>query len=166
VVEPAPQPSAFERIVDQLDTPVFLATTADGSERSGCLIGFATQCSIDPPRFLVCVSKVNHTHGVAQGASIVVVHVPRTGDRPLAALFGGETGDEVDKFDRCDWTPGPGGVPVLDGLDWFAGRIVSRTDVGDHVAIVLDPTGDGRATRTGAPLRYHDVRDVQAGHPA
>jgi hypothetical protein len=28
-------------------------------------------------------------------------------DGELAELFGGETGDEVDKFDRCEWRPGP-----------------------------------------------------------
>jgi flavin reductase (DIM6/NTAB) family NADH-FMN oxidoreductase RutF len=166
VVDPAPEPSVFDRIVDQLDAPVFLATTWDGSERSGCLIGFATQCSIRPSRFLVCVSKANHTWGVVQDAAIVVVHVPRTGDRALVELFGEETGDEVDKFARCAWTPGPAGVPVLDGLDWFAGRIVGRTDVGDHEALLLEPTGEGRATRREPVLGFQDVRDMEAGHPA
>ena len=158
--------SAFDRLVGQLDGPVFLATTADASERSGCLIGFATQCSIDPPRFLVCVSTANHTSGVVRGASTVVVHVPRVGDLALASLFAEQTGDEVDKFARCGWTPGPDGVPVLDGLDWFAGRIVSRTDAGDHEALVLAPTGDGEATRSRRVLTARDVRHFHAGHPA
>jgi flavin reductase (DIM6/NTAB) family NADH-FMN oxidoreductase RutF len=157
---------SFDRIVDQLDAPVLLVTTADGSERSGCLIGFATQCSIDPRRFLVCVSKLNHTAGVVRGASTVVVHVPREGDRELAALFAEETGDEIDKFARCGWWPGPAGVPVLSGLDWFAGRIVGRTDVGDHEALVLEPTGEGEAGRRGRVLSYQDVRDLEPGHPA
>jgi flavin reductase (DIM6/NTAB) family NADH-FMN oxidoreductase RutF len=155
-----------DRIVDQLDAPVFLVTTADGSERSGCLIGFATQCSIDPWRFLVCVSHLNHTAGVVRGASTVVVHVPREGDHGLAALFAEETGDEIDKFARCDWSPGPDGIPVLAGLDWFAGRIVSRTDVGDHQALVLEPTGEGEVRGRGRVLTYEDVRDFDPGHPA
>ena len=33
---------------------------ADG-ERDGCLIGFATQCSIKPQRFITCISKENRT---------------------------------------------------------------------------------------------------------
>jgi flavin reductase (DIM6/NTAB) family NADH-FMN oxidoreductase RutF len=141
-------------------------TTADGSERSGCLIGFATQCSIVPPHFLVCVSKLNHTWRVVRSASTVVVHLPRTDDRALAALFAEETGDEIDKFARCDWSPGPDGVPVLAGLDWFAGRILSRTDAGDHDALVLEPTGEGEATRTAHVLTLADVRDLEPGHPA
>ncbi len=84
----------------------------------------------------------------------------------MAALFAEETGDEIDKFARCSWTPGPGGVPVLDGLDWFAGRIVSRTDAGDHDALVLEPTGEGEATRTDPVLGIEDVGDMEAGHPA
>ena len=158
--------SAFDRIVDQLDVPVFLVTTADGSERSGCLIGFATQSSIRPRRFLVCVSRANHTSRVARGATTFVVHVPRAGDRALADLFGEETGDEIDKFAHCAWREGPDGVPVLEGLDWFAGRVPSRTDVGDHDAFLIEPTGDGEATRGGPLLTMDDVRDMEAGHPA
>lgn len=42
----------FQRLVAQLDYPPFIATVAAEGERAGCLIGFATQCSIHPPRFL------------------------------------------------------------------------------------------------------------------
>jgi flavin reductase (DIM6/NTAB) family NADH-FMN oxidoreductase RutF len=114
----------------------------------------------------VCVSKVNHTYRVARRADTVVVHVAREGDLDVVSLFAEETGDEIDKFARCRWTPGPGGVPVLEGLDWFAGRIVERADVGDHEAVVLEPTGDGEATRSRRVLRYDDVRHLHAGHPA
>src|SRR5215208_7631728 len=38
---------AFEAIVAQLDYPMFIVTAAAGEERGGCLVGFATQASID-----------------------------------------------------------------------------------------------------------------------
>ena len=87
--------SPFAQLSAKLDYPLYIVTTAaaDDRERSGCLIGFATQCSIHPPRFLACISKKNHTFGVIQRASVVAVHVAETKHEHLAKLFGGESGD-------------------------------------------------------------------------
>jgi flavin reductase (DIM6/NTAB) family NADH-FMN oxidoreductase RutF len=92
------EPSPFARFARSLDYPLYIVTTAVQAERSGCLIGFATQCSIRPPRFLACLSKKNHTFELAQRAAVLAVHRVDEGRKQLAGLFGGETGDEVDKF--------------------------------------------------------------------
>jgi len=158
---------AFKRITATLDYPMFVVTVAAGGERSGCLVGFAAQCSITPPRFAVWVSKENHTFAIAERADVFVVHVLRRQQRDLAHLFGETTGDAADKFEQCTWIPGPGGAPVLAGTDWFAGRVIDRVDTGDHVGHVLELLDDGRAERAGEPqLGYQDVRDFDAGHPA
>src|SRR4051812_38755411 len=104
----------FNELMGELDYPMFIVTVAHGGERAGCLVGFATQGSIDPPRFLACLSKANRTYRVARGADALAVHFVPAGADGLAELFGGQTGDEVDKFSRCRWHPGPGGVPLLD----------------------------------------------------
>jgi flavin reductase (DIM6/NTAB) family NADH-FMN oxidoreductase RutF len=158
---------AFDRIVGNLDYPMFVVTVAADGERSGCLVGFAAQCSIDPPRFFVWVSKKNHTSRVADRSPVFALHVLRRGDLEIARLFGEHSGDEIDKFARCDWQPGPGGVPVLTGYDWFAGRVVDRTDSGDHVGYLLDLLDDGCAERADEPqLGFQDVRDFDPGHDA
>ena len=54
--------SAVHELVSELDYPMFIVTCADERERAGCLVGFATQCSIDPPRFLVCLSTATAFH--------------------------------------------------------------------------------------------------------
>src|SRR5262249_26595638 len=41
--------AAFHAIVDGLEYPMIVVTAADGDERSGCLVGFHSQASIDPP---------------------------------------------------------------------------------------------------------------------
>ena len=48
--------AAFDAIVGNLEYPMFIVTTRAGEEPLGCLVGFATQTSIDPPRFIVCLS--------------------------------------------------------------------------------------------------------------
>jgi flavin reductase (DIM6/NTAB) family NADH-FMN oxidoreductase RutF len=152
-----------------LDYPMFVVTVATGpgpADRSGCLVGFATQCSIDPPRLLVCLSKANHTYPLARTAPALAVHRLDAGQRELASLFGTETGDEVDKFARCAWRPGPAGQPVLtDAPAWVVGEVLDRMDLGDHVGFLLAPTEvDGAPD--GRPLQFSDVRDLEAGHPA
>ncbi len=157
--------SGFDDFVEGLDPPVFVVTAYDGTERSGCLVGFASQVSIDPPRFLVCLSVVNRTYRVAQGAEHLAVHVLDAPEGDLAGLFGGETGDEVDKFARCTWREGPGGVPLLNHASRrLVGRIIDRVPLGDHVGHVLEPVSV--EAEPASPLRLEDVEGIDAGHPA
>ena len=145
---------------------MFVVTVlAPGGERDGCLIGFATQCSIHPPRFIACISKENRTFDAVRAADAIVVHFLGERQAELAGLFGGETGDEVDKFELCAWSDGPFGIPVLDDVPgWFAGRILERFDAGDHVALLLEPTHS--EDRGGAvDLGFQDVKGIQPGHP-
>ena len=158
-------PDAFQSIVHDLDTPMFVVTTAVDGEQAGCLVGFTSQCSIDPLRFTVWLSKANRTYRVAQRATTLVVHLLRAGDHDLAQHFGGETGDDVDKFTGIAWKPGPDGCPVLERCDWFAGSILERVDTGDHVAFVLAPRG-GEKSRGSAQLGIKEITDVEAGHEA
>jgi flavin reductase (DIM6/NTAB) family NADH-FMN oxidoreductase RutF len=156
----------FQKLVAQLDYPMFIATVAAGGERSGCLIGFATQCSIDPPRFLAGISDKNHTHGVALQADSMAIHLVPESATELAELFGGETGDEIDKFERCAWHPGPGGVPILDDCpNRFVGRILDRIDFGDHTGMVLDPFHAEYDEESGQ-LGFHRAKRIEPGHEA
>lgn len=164
---PAPlDPDDFKPFVEGLDYPMFVVTTTDGTELSGCLVGFTTQVSIDPPRMLVCLSIRNHTHRVAQAASLLAVHVLSQDQHALSELFGEQTGDEIDKFSRCSWHPGPGGVPLLDGCPrLLVGRVLSRLPLGDHEGFVLEPVLV-EAARPDEVLTFDDVKDMEAGHPA
>ena len=142
---------AFEAIMAGIEAPSYVVTTAAGGERAGCLVGFATRCSIDPPRFGVWLSKLNRTYRVARRRrrrSWFTCCATATTISPRR--FGGDTGDEVDKFAAIEWRPGPDGCPVIERLDWFAGSIVERVDTGDHVAFVLAPRG-GRCRHVRAP---------------
>jgi flavin reductase (DIM6/NTAB) family NADH-FMN oxidoreductase RutF len=159
--------NAFDRLVGGLDYPMFIVTTAAGGERAGCLVGFAAQCSIHPPRYLLCMSDKNHTYRVlSRGAEAMAVHVvPSDADR-LVELFGAETGDDADKFERCEWHAGPGGVPILEACgSWFAGRILERLRLGDHVGYLLEPF-DARADYHGPAYPFSRAKAVEPGHEA
>jgi flavin reductase (DIM6/NTAB) family NADH-FMN oxidoreductase RutF len=156
----------FERLVDGIDYPMFIVTAAAGEERAGCLVGFVTQASIDPPRLLVLLSKANETLQIAVRADVLVAHFLGEDNKDLAGLFGEESGEWTDKFARCEWAPGPGGAPVLAGVrGWVAGRVLERIDAGDHVGHLLELIDAGEGA-DGAPLTYQQVRELDPGHPA
>lgn len=159
----------FHTLVSGIDYPMFVVTTATALERSGCLVGFLTQASIDPPRLVVMLSKTNRTSEVAATAEHLVVHFLHTGNRGLSGLFGEQTGDEVDKFERCTWERVEGlDPPVIQGTrGWVAGRILLRMDAGDHIAHLIDLL-DARVDSPDntAQLGFQSVRNLEPGHPA
>ena len=143
------------------------ATTAARGERSGCLVGFATQCSIDPERVLVCVSDKNRTYRVLREADRLALHVVPEDAGDVVELFGGETADDVgDKFERCAWRSGPEGLPILERCpSWFAGRILERIELGDHVGHVVEPFA-GEAGHGGRAYPFSRAKHVDPGHEA
>jgi flavin reductase (DIM6/NTAB) family NADH-FMN oxidoreductase RutF len=158
---------AFEQLVGHLDYPMFVVTTQAHGNRAGCLVGFATQTSIRPPRFLIGLSKRNYTYRVARDADHLAVHVLSRQHAELAQLFGGQTGDRVDKFDRCAWHEGPHGMPILDdAVAWFVGKTITRFEVGDHVGHLLEPIAGQAPESFGDLITFADVVDLQPGHDA
>lgn len=158
---------AFEKLVSLLDYPMYVVTTRVDDESAGCLVGFTSQVSIKPPRFLVGLSERNHTYRVAQRASHLAVHVVPRRHCELTRLFGGETGDRTDKFARCRWQSGPHGMPILsDAAGWFVGQVLSRYDMGDHIGHLLEPVDGSAPEKFEQLVTFSDVRDLDPGHEA
>ncbi|MEY2516294.1 MAG: hypothetical protein QOJ89_3652 [bacterium] len=155
----------FTTLTARLNYPIFIVTTAVGERREGCVVGFATQTSVDPGRFLACLSRKNRTYRLAHDADALAVHFAPRDDDELVELFGGETGDEIDKFSRCEWHEGPHGMPILGGCpNWFVGTIRSRHDLGDHQGYLLAPVA--ARCEPAELLYFHDVKDIEPGHSA
>ena len=150
----------------KLDYPMFIVTATGRDEKSGCLVGFATQCSVHPIRFAVFVSKKNHTFAVAMDASALAVHVVPPEAMELAELFGGETGDEVDKFARASWDLGPLGSPILTLCpNWCEGPITTSLDAGDHQCFIIEPR-HGRSDGEVRFLSFDTAKAIDPGHEA
>jgi flavin reductase (DIM6/NTAB) family NADH-FMN oxidoreductase RutF len=85
----------------------------------------------------------------------------------LAEVFGALSGDDVDKFARCGWEPGPDGIPLLRRCP--NRLIVASTalldDGGDHVAVSGRPIAT-HAVGEFTPLRFADVRNLVPGAEA
>jgi flavin reductase (DIM6/NTAB) family NADH-FMN oxidoreductase RutF len=154
----------FNRLVGHLDYPMFIVTARAGEERLGCLIGFATQISIHPPRFAVCLSHKNRTFRHGREATHLGVHCVSADSPDIAELFGGNTGDDVDKFGRTQWHDGPHGVPIIDACeDWFVGEVLEHLDAGDHDLFVLEPVA-AHGGDQGDQFKFHRAKRIEPGH--
>ncbi|MFF1301415.1 flavin reductase family protein [Streptomyces sp. NPDC058307] len=161
--------AGMDAFIDRLDPDMCVVTAAADGDRAGCLVGFASQCSIEPVRYVVWLSKANRTYRVARTANRLAVHLLTREQRGLAELFGGETGDRTDKFAQVPWRKEAGGAVVLEeAAAWFVGRVVQRVEGGDHVGFVLEPEAWGEREDTGGAklLRLSDAVSISPGHPA
>jgi flavin reductase (DIM6/NTAB) family NADH-FMN oxidoreductase RutF len=158
---------SFDQLVGMLDYTMFVVTTQADGHPSGCLVGFATQTSMHPPRFLVGLSRNNHTCRVAARSTHLAVHVLARRDIGLARLFGGQTGDHVNKFEHCSWRTGPEDMPILDdAVAWFVGKTLKRIDLGDHIGYLLEPVTGAADERSDDLVSFPDVADLEPGHEA
>lgn len=154
----------FVKLTSALDYPMIVVTARDETGPAGCLVGFSTQCSIDPARYLVCLSDKNRTERVASHTNLLAVHFLESHALELARLFGEQTTDQTDTFSRCRWHAGPSGVPLLDGCGrWLVGRILQRQTLGDHVGFLLEPI-EARADGHNRQLSFQQVKDLDPGH--
>jgi len=94
---------------------------------------------------------------------VLAVHVVDENAKGIAELFGGETGDKVDKFSGIRWHS-VHGVPVLADCErWFAGEVLQQIDLGDHVGFLLRPL-DAQGDEPAAQLTIQQARDIKPGH--
>ena len=153
----------FERV----DCPYYVVTVrAPDEEMSGCLASFVTQCSIDPPNFVACVSRLNHTLRVAARSTAMGLHLLGRDQLDMARLFGEETGDVVDKFATVDWRLGTTGAPLLaDVAVAVEGAILGHFSVGDHDAFLVRAVRAMPGPGQGL-LTFRTSPRLHPGHPA
>jgi flavin reductase (DIM6/NTAB) family NADH-FMN oxidoreductase RutF len=159
--------SPLSPFFDLIDYAYFVVTVrSPETEMSGCLAGFVTQCSIDPPNFLVCISKVNHTLAVAESSTGMGLHLLGRQQVELARLFGEQTGDVVDKFAAVDWRLGSTGAPLLvEAAVSMESQILGHFSVGDHEAFLLRGVRAVAGDRAGL-LTFRGAPPLHPGHPA
>jgi flavin reductase (DIM6/NTAB) family NADH-FMN oxidoreductase RutF len=161
------RPEDLASFFDRVDYPYYVVTVrSPDADMSGCLAGFVTQCSIDPPNFLVCISKLNHTLAVAERSSAMGLHLLGEDQVDLARLMGEETGDLVDKFASVDWRLGSTGAPLLvDSGVSMEGQILGHFSVGDHEAFLMRGVRSVTGGHSGL-LTYRGAPPLDPGHPA
>ena len=129
-------------------------------------MGFTTQASIDPPRFIACLSHKNRTFREGKDAPALGVHaVPADAEDLAAALRRRDRRPHGQVRAHRRGVKGPLGVPILDRCEnWFVGRVLGRVDAGDHDAFLLEPID--ASSGDGEEFTFHRAKRIDPGHEA
>ncbi len=148
------------------DSAMLAVSECLGDEWDACLVGFHSQASIDPARYLVWLSTANRTYRLARRAEVLGVHLLADDQLDLARRLGARTGDvDPHKLDGVRHRRGrSGAVHLLDCPAWFAGRVLRRVSGGDHHGFLLEPIA-AADVRPVQPLRLRQAETIPAGHP-
>jgi flavin reductase (DIM6/NTAB) family NADH-FMN oxidoreductase RutF len=130
--------------------------TAPGQPPAGFTATSFTSVSLDPPLVSFCLAHTASAWPAVSEAETVAVHVLTQEQEHVARTFATRG---IDRFaTHGAWQPGPGGVPLLDGvLARIVCRVVRRVEAGDHSIVLATPeTGSHHDDLTATPLVYHD----------
>jgi flavin reductase (DIM6/NTAB) family NADH-FMN oxidoreductase RutF len=130
--------------------------TAPGEPPAGFTATSFTSVSIDPPLVSFCLARTASSWPAVARAELVAVHVLTREQEQVARTF---ATSGIDRFAaHGSWRPGPGGVPLLDGvLAQIVCRVVRRVEAGDHWIVLAAPEeGRHHDDLSATPLVYHD----------
>lgn len=112
-----------------------------------------TSVAVEPPLLSFGISTSASCSPAVAGATHVGIHLLGGHQQELAELF---ARSGADRFGPATaWSPGPHGVPLLDGVRaWLVGRIAGLVPAGDHRIVVAQAVA-GDPHGPGDPLLYH-----------
>ena len=143
-----------------------VVVTAPGEPPAGFTATSFTSVSLDPPLVSFCLAHTASAWPAVATADVVAVHVLTQEQEHVARTFSTRG---IDRFAAHGaWRPGPGGVPLLDGvLARIVCRVQRRVEAGDHTIVLATPEhGTHHADVTAAPLVYHDGHYTHLRHAA
>ncbi|WP_329388655.1 flavin reductase family protein [Streptomyces sp. NBC_01351] len=143
---------------------VAVITASDGGRPVGFTATSLNSVSADPPLLSFTIGTGASSWPAVRDSEYLGVHILGEHQRELAGVFARSGADRFGP--ATDWSTGPHGVPVLDGvLAWLVCRVVARVPAGEHRVIIAeavagDPVGDpaGDPAGQGRPLLYHQGR--------
>jgi flavin reductase (DIM6/NTAB) family NADH-FMN oxidoreductase RutF len=112
--------------------------TAPGPPPAGFTATSFTSVSLDPPLVSFCLARSASAWTAIQLAEVIAVHVLTEEQEQVARTFATRG---IDRFAAHGaWRPGPGGVPLLDGvLATIVCRVYQRVEAGDHTIMLATP---------------------------
>lgn len=119
-------------------TGVTIVTTIDQETGpAGLAANSFTSVSLEPPLVLVSIDREANSHRAMESSGRYAVHILGAHQEDLCRRFARSELSGTEKLAGISWTPGRGGVPLLDDyLVRFECRVVEAVPGGDHVVYV------------------------------
>lgn len=132
-----------------------VVVTAPGEPPAGFTSTSFSSVSLAPPLVSFSLARTASAWPAVYAADVVAIHLLRSDQDQVARTFAARG---IDRFAAHGaWRPGPGGVPLLDGvLATLVCRVFRRVTAGDHTIMLATPQIAEMADPLAAPLVYHD----------
>src|SRR3954462_7052629 len=142
---------ALAAALGRIPSGLFVVTARRGDEETGMLASWVQQCSFDPPQVSVAVQRGRYAHGLLPDGAAFVLNVVAAEQTALLKHFGKGFGPGEPAFQGLATERTPEGLAVLpQALGHLAGRVVGRSDAGDH-ELLIGRVVAGRLHADGAP---------------
>ena len=141
---------------------IYLITSRTGDQLSGYIANTAFQVTSEPPKIAISCHKENTTAGIIEESGVFALSVlEKDSDAGLIGLFGYQSGNEDEKFDRVNYKYGKNGAPVIltHAIASFECSVVEKFDVGTHYLFVGEVTDSEVLAPEKDPLTYAYFRD-------
>jgi len=113
-------------------------TVVTSHDEGGNPIGFTANSfasvSLDPPLVLICLANTSRNYDVLSKADGFAINVLSEAQKGVSNTFARAV---EDRFSAVDWTAGPHGSPVFNGVSaWFDCSMFKTVEAGDHLILI------------------------------
>jgi 3-hydroxy-9,10-secoandrosta-1,3,5(10)-triene-9,17-dione monooxygenase reductase component len=130
------------------------AVTALGPDGGpfGLTVSSFVSVSLDPPLISFCAGHASTTWPLLRTRGSLCVNILGERQQPIAAQL---ASGRSDKFHAIEWSPSPGGLPVLSGaLAWLECTVHAEHPAGDHDIVVCRVLRLAQASEDGPLVRF------------
>ncbi len=156
-------PQIKKQVLRTFTYGLYAISCANEGEVNAFTANWLSQVSFEPPLVAVSVENDSKSLPMILRSRTFLINVFRSGDRELAGKLGKSALKYPEKLLGIEYTPGPGGAPILrDALAWVACEVKNTVEAGDSTLIVAEVADVGMQGE-GQPLTMNEAGFRHAG---
>ncbi|MCF8404809.1 MAG: flavin reductase [Bacteroidales bacterium] len=141
---------------------IYLISSKYENDKCGYIANTAFQVTAEPPQIAISCHKDNTSATIIEKSGVFAVSVlEKNTDAGLIGLFGYQSGNEEEKFERVSYLEGKNGAPVITthAVAYFECKVVDKFDVGSHYLFIGEVTEGELLAPEKDSLTYKYFRD-------
>jgi len=145
---------------------LYLVCSGSREYGNGYISNTVFQVTSEPPRFVTCCNKQNHTAELIKASGVFSVSVLQVdAGANILGTFGYKSGADTDKLQGMKVQYGETGVPIVlnDAIAYLEFRVIETTDVGTHLMFIGELIHSAVLDDRVEALTYLHYRNVKKG---
>lgn len=151
-----PRPDEFRQVMGHFATGISVVTTWDGAKPAGITVNAFSSVSLEPPLVMVALDRSRFITPMVRDAGRYAVSILGADQQALSDCFAhAPVSPGREDFCGASWTPGPTGLPRIDGaIASLECTIVETFEAGDHDLFIGRVDSLQRHRDDALPLLY------------